>query len=236
MAKRKSKQEPELVRRDGAVCVAFVNTASAKRRSFRTYAELLAWGLACGTLTTAEVERFERAAADSPDATAAVARRAIELRSCCERVLKGLIRRRGPSDADLAMLEAELVAVRSAERLVRDGIGCRWVLGDRGGDDLDRVLWPVVTSIAEVLLSKYRFRVGQCAGKGCDLLFLDRAPGSPRRWCDRNACGSKINSRRDYRRRVKPVQEQRKRQAARRNEEYRRKLREAREAKSAGES
>ncbi len=206
MAKQKRERQPELVRRDGGLCVAFVNTLSAKRRSFSTYAELLAWGRRCGAVTDADIERLERAAAERPDAAAAVLGRALELRACLERILKGLIRRRGPSDADVATLEAELVAVRSAERWVRSGLGCRWVLGDRGGDDLDRVLWPVATSMAEVLSTKYCANAGRCAGEGCDLLFVDRTPGSRRRWCDKNACGSKIHSRRHYHRRVKPQQ------------------------------
>ncbi len=35
----------ELARRDGALCAAFVNTASDKRKSLETYADLVAWGL-----------------------------------------------------------------------------------------------------------------------------------------------------------------------------------------------
>ncbi len=232
MAKRERGQQPEVVRRDGGLCVTFVNTASAKRRSFETYAELLAWGLRCGAVTGGAAERLERTAAERPDDAAGVVRRALDLRACCGRILKGLSRRRRPTEADLELLDADLRAARAAERLVPHGLGCRWVVGDRGGDDLDRVLWLVVSSMAEVLTTKYHLKVGRCAGENCDLLFVDRTPGSPRRWCDRNACGSKINSRRDYRRRVKPVREQRKKRAKERQREYRRKL--ARKAESEG--
>ncbi len=204
MAKRKAKQEPEVVRRDGGLCVTFANSASAKRKSFSTYAELLAWGLRLEALAGDGAERLERLAAERPGEAEAVAHRALALRDSSRRTLRQLIRRQGPSEADLETLRAELEAARSAERWVRDGIGCRWVVGDRGGDDLDRMLWPVVKSMAEVLESKYRFKVGECAGEGCDLLFVDRSPGSPRKWCHKNACGSKVNSRRHYHREVKP--------------------------------
>lgn len=214
MAGHKGKQEPELVRRDGGLCVTFVNSASAKRRSFQTYAELLAWGHSHGAVTSAEVERLERLAAERPADAEAVAGRALELRDCCERTLRGLIRRRGPSEADVERLHAELLAVRSAERWVRSGLGCRWVLGDRGGDDLDRMLWPVATSMAEVLSTKYCHKVRECAGEGCNLLFVDRAPGSPRKWCSMKACGNKVKSRRDYHRRVKPERERARKIAA----------------------
>ena len=150
------------------------NSASAKRKSFSRYAELLAWGLRLGVVTGADVERLERAAAERAADAEGVCRRALALRDCCRRTLRGLIRSHAPSDADVELLRAELELARSAERWVRDGIGCRWVVGDRGGDDLDRVLWPVVRSMEEVLASKYRFQVGQCAGgqpdRCCDLL------------------------------------------------------------------
>ncbi len=228
MAKGKAKQGPLGVRRDGGLCVTFANSASAKRRSFSSYAELLAWGQRLGGLTGADAERLERIAAERPGDAEAVVRRAFELRDSCRRTLRGLSRRRGSSEADFEILHAELMAARSAERWVRDGIGCQWVVGDRGGDDLDRMLWPVARSIAELLETRYRLKVGECAGEGCDLLFVDRSPGSPRRWCDKEACGSKINSRRHYQKRVKPRRAAAKKQRARSNEEYRRKLREAR--------
>ena len=50
MPKSKSKQA-EVVRRDGGLCVTFVNSASAKRKSFETYTELLAWAQRVGNRT-----------------------------------------------------------------------------------------------------------------------------------------------------------------------------------------
>ncbi len=68
--------------------------------------------------------------------------------------------------------------------------------GDRGGDDFDRMLWPVLTSAAEVLSPESFNRVGQCAGEDCTLTFIDRSPGSPRKWCRR--CGARTRSRKHY--------------------------------------
>lgn len=223
------RRDPAVVRRDGGLCVTFANSASAKRKSFSSYAELSAWGLRLGVLTGADVERLERAAAERAADAENVLRRALELRDCCRRTLGGLAGNRAPSDADVELLRAELELARSAERWVREGIGCRWVLGDRGGDDLDRVLWPVVRSMEEVLASKYRFKVGRCAGEGCDLLFIDRTSGSARKWCDKSACGRKETTRRYYQRRVKPRREEIRQRSI---EERRRKLKEARERDS----
>ncbi len=206
MPKRKSNQ-PEVVRRDGGLCVTFVNSASAKRKSFETYAELLAWGQRLGAVSGSDAERLERTAAESLSEAAAVLQRALELRSRFKRVLAGLIERKQPTDGDLEILRKELATARAAQVFARSGIGCRWVWGDRGGDDLDRMLWPVVMSMAEILSTKYCFKVGRCAGDGCDLLFVDRSSGSSRKWCSLRACGNKVRSRRDYYRRIKPQRE-----------------------------
>ncbi len=229
MAKRKQKQQPKLVRLDGGLCVTFVNSASARRRSFATYAELLAWGLACDAVTGADVEHLERMAAERRADAVAVVQRALELRSRFGRIFERLASRQGPVDSDLERLDAELRSARAAQRFVRSGIGGRWVWGDRGGDDLDRMLWPVVTSMAEVLSTKYCHKVGRCAGEDCDLWFVDRTPGSPRRWCSKKACGSKVSSHRNYQRRVKPRREATKRRVKERFAEQNRKAREARE-------
>ena len=78
MAKRRKPQVPEVVRRDGDLCAVFPNTASPRRRSFSSYAELLAWSVRVGAVTAADAERLERAAADRPEDAAAVFRRVLE--------------------------------------------------------------------------------------------------------------------------------------------------------------
>ncbi len=236
MTKRRNKQEPELVRRDGGLCVTFVNSRSSQRASFSTYRELLRWSLDHGTLTGADVERLERVAAERPSDAAEVARRARELRDRCARIFDGLIQRQGPNNSDLDVLNVELALASAAQRLVRSGLGCRLVWSDHRGDDLDRMLWPVATSMEKLLLTKYHLKVGRCAGDGCDLLFVDRTPGSPRKWCSMKACGNKVKSRRDYHRRVKPQQEESKRLAEIAMGERIRKLREARQREAAERS
>ena len=211
VARRKGSEEPEAVRRDGALCATFVNSASAKRKGFSTYAEFLAWGLRCGAVTAGDAERLERAAADHPEDAVAVAARALEVRALLDRIFSARAERRAPVGADLDAFNAELSPALSARRLVPAARNLQWAWGDRGGDDLDRMLWPVLWSAADVLSSKYYSKVGRCAGDGCDLLFVDRAPGSPRKWCNMQACGSKVNSRRHYQQVVKPENRMRKR-------------------------
>ncbi len=214
MAKRKRRRksrEPELVRRDGALAAVFVNTATARRKSLVTYADLLAWGKENDALEAADAERLEHAAADNPAAAAAVEARAPELRALVERILLALASLRMPAAADLEAFNAELGRVLAARRLAAGAGGFDWTWRDGDhGDDLDRMLWPVVLSTAEILASGDHLYVRQCAAKDCELLFVDRTPGRHRRWCSKKGCGNRTWAREHYHREVKPRRLQRK--------------------------
>ncbi len=147
--------EPEAARRDGGLCAAFVNSASRKRRGFATYSEVLAWALRCGAVDASHAERLERAAAEHPRAAAAVAVRVLEARALLARIFSARAERRAPAAADLEAFNAELSRALPARRLIPGSRQLEWSWGDRGGDDVDRVLWPVLWSAAEVLTSKY---------------------------------------------------------------------------------
>ncbi len=208
MAKRKTRL-PELVRQDGGLCTHFVNTGSGKRPALRSYADLLIWGQRAEVLGGAGAQRLERAAGERPADAETVLARALELRARLERILLALAGRRNPAVADLDAVAGALGAAASAHRFVpAAGGGFLLGWGDGGGDDLDRVLWPVLTSAAEVLAPESYHRVGQCAGEDCPLFFVDRSPGSPRKWCRR--CGARARSRRHYQRVVKAKRQQRK--------------------------
>jgi predicted RNA-binding Zn ribbon-like protein len=213
--KRPTSKEPEAVRRDGALCAAFVNAASPKRRPrgtgpLATYADLVAWGKRHGVLDAAGAKRLARAAADRPVDSALAVHRAGVLRELVERILLALAERKAPDPSDIEALNAEIA--RAERRLVSADTGCRWVWVPRGDNDLERMLWPVVLSAADVLTSEDHRRVRRCGGQGCDLLFVDRSPGSHRKWCTREDCGHRARSHRRYHVTIKPRREERRRQ------------------------
>ena len=65
-------------------------------------------------------------------------------------------------------------------------------------DALERVLWPVVRSAADLLTSPERGRVRRCGGANCDWLFMDNSRNHSRRWCDMGSCGNRAKARRYY--------------------------------------
>jgi predicted RNA-binding Zn ribbon-like protein len=209
MAKAKTRRSfpgPKLVRQDGALCATFVNTASAKRQAFETYDDLLLWGRHNGALGAGGAERLAVAAAERPEAAEAAVARARELRVCLTRILLALADGGDPAAADIGELNTALGAALSCRRLVLHPGGYRWGWTD-AGEAFDSMLWPVLTSAADVLTTKYHRKVRRCAGPDCDLIFVDRTPGSPRKWCDEKDCGHRVRSARHYRKTVKPRQE-----------------------------
>lgn len=209
MAKSKVRtkpEKPEIVRSDGDLVTALVNTANPKRKSLRTYADLLAWGLGAGTLTPGEAQRLERVTAERGDGGESVVAWAEEVRSVLERIVRALVAHRQPAADDVASLNASLAAVLPLRCLVPSGAGFVWAWGDRGGDDRDRMLWEVLTSAADLLTSKHAGRIRVCAGEGCGLLFVDRTPGSPRKWC-KGSCNRHVNNQRYYQQTRKPYRE-----------------------------
>lgn len=209
MAKRRSTREstePEIVRRDGAVCITFVNTASRERRPLETYADLLAWGQQSGTLNGSQAERLGRLAGADPNQARAVLTRAQTLRGCLLRIFHALIEGQTPADLDVEAVDHRLYEVLAHRRLIADGHGgYRFVWRD--GDELDRMLWPVLTSATRTLTSRHWRKIRECASDGCSLMFLDRSSGSARKWCSQETCGHRSRARRHYRKTVKPNRE-----------------------------
>ncbi len=195
----------KLLSADGALSVTFVNTGSEKRKSLGSYADLIAWGVETGALSAGDASRLEEAAAEHPGKAGGVVRRARTLVARLKRILLAFAAGGKPAAADLAAFNAELRAALAARELVATHSGCRWTWGERD-DDLDRMLWPVLLSAADLLASDALGRLRECAAKGCDLLFVARGGGRPRKWCSR-VCGNRATSSRYYYRKLKPKRE-----------------------------
>ena len=68
--------------------------------------------------------------------------------------------------------------------------------------DLDRPLWPVARTAADLLTSGRLDRVRECPGAdGCGWLFYDTSKNGSRRWCSMEGCGNVAKARRLYARR-----------------------------------
>src|SRR2546425_557101 len=84
--------------------------------------------------------------------------------------------------------------VRAAhDPLPGDGVG--WSLPS-DEEALDRPLWEIARSAADLLTSGERDRVKECASTTCEWVFLDKSRNRSRRWCDMSDCGNRAKARR----------------------------------------
>ena len=179
----------------GCLCLDFANTVSAHvegqdREYLSTYGELVAWSRHAGILTGDDADALMSGATRCPDSAAAVLERAIALREVIYRTFSALAAQRQPTPPDLAVLNVVL----------RDALHRLELRPSAGGFALDRVLWPIVRSAADLLTSEDLDRVRECAREGCDWLFVDTSKNRSRRWCSMSLCGSRVKARRYYRR------------------------------------
>ena len=200
--KERSAANLELI--GGALCLDFANTVStrikAEQREYLTnYRELVAWSQHTQLLTMDGAQSLLHTASQHPDRAAAVLEQAIALRETLYRVFAAVAHDREPQDSDLVALNAALQQALSRLKLQPSAGGFEWSWAV-AGSDLDRMLWPIVRSAAELLTSEDLGRVRQCARVGCDWLFVDASKNHSRRWCSMDMCGSRVKARRYYRR------------------------------------
>lgn len=164
----------------------------------KSYGDLLAWSSAAGILS-AGLPELTGAARAHPRQAAAVLARARELREALYRIFAALVAGTSPAAADLARMNAELARALSRSRIEPrdDGFAWSW---DAKPPELDRPLWPIVRSAAELLTSPERELVKRCASETCLWLFLDGTKNHARRWCDMKVCGNRAKMRRHRRR------------------------------------
>jgi predicted RNA-binding Zn ribbon-like protein len=195
----------------GRLCLDFLNSVGARRFSpsrkkmirdekLSDYLDLLAWGRHAGALANTEAETLAHESSRHPREAAALFHRAIRLREAMYHVCNAKLSHKQPNEADLLVLNEELRLARGAEQLVfeKAEFDWQWSAPDSA---LDRVLWPIARSAADLLTQDDLSRLRQCGGDDCGWIFLDTSRNRGRRWCDMRDCGNVAKVRR-FRRRL----------------------------------
>lgn len=195
----------------GRLCLDFVNTVrgridteGARRGGNRTddvvgerlvsYEALVRWGALAGALTERDARKMSHEASVRPGQASAVLTRSVACREAIYRIFKAAMEHRKVAAQDLAVLNSELRLARSHEQLVATPrFAWQWQTHSLS---LDRVLWPVVRSAADLLIAADLTRVRQCPGEECGWLFLDISRSGRRQWCDMADCGNLAKVRR----------------------------------------
>jgi predicted RNA-binding Zn ribbon-like protein len=187
----------------GSLCLDFVNTVGGRagqraytvlRDKLPTFDDLLTWSRLAGLVPQAEVLRLIRRAAANPKEAAVVLKRAAALREGLYRIFRSVVDGRRTVRNDIEILESELSIARDHERLSPAAGVFVWTWDDR--DALDRMLWAVSRTAAELLTSEDLSKLRHCGGEECGWMFLDTSRNRSRQWCDMRDCGNRAKVRR----------------------------------------
>jgi len=188
----------------GSPCLNFANTSSGRgspshQEHLRSYELLLVWSEHAGLLPPPLHQALSALAREQAAAAARVFRRALALREAIHAIASALAQHAAlPPDA-LPLLNQELSHAMTQAALHRDTEGFAWDWSDTR-IALDRPLWPLARSAAELFTGADLARIKQCAGQHCGWVFLDLTKNNRRRWCEMEVCGSRAKVRR-YRQR-----------------------------------
>jgi predicted RNA-binding Zn ribbon-like protein len=183
----------------GSLCLDFVNTTGARasgaaRERLKSYGDLLVWSRRAGALDGRSERRLRAVGSKRAAGAVRALRRVCRLREDLYRLFRTIAQGGAPSLDTLKRLSAWWRAERVRRELaIEDGAVVLRVRVQ--ADELDRMLWPIVASAAELLVSPRIARVKRCGE--CDWLFVDESKNRSRRWC-KKVCGDRVRARRHY--------------------------------------
>lgn len=182
-------------------CLEFCKTVGWAERDrpddeLISYQALLAWAERDGVVTPAEAKRLSRRAATRPEEAARVLARAVSLREIIYRIFSAVGEGRTPNRPDIEQLNAFLPEASRRRGVVAAAAGYEWGWLEDPDPPLDRVLWPIAYSAAQLLTWGDLERVKLCRADDCGWLFVDSSRNRSRRWCDMSDCGNRAKARR----------------------------------------
>ena len=199
----------------GRLCLDFINTVDGRKTDsprnesrsivlgdkLTEYSDLVEWSRHAGIVTPKEAERLIQASKRNAREAREVFDRAIALREALYRICKAIMTGRRPQTLDLETMNDELLRARTHERLTHEANGFTWEwVGTEAA--LDRMLWSIGHSAAELLTTADSSRLRECSGEECGWLFEDTSRNRSRQWCDMQDCGNLAKVRR-YRTRLR---------------------------------
>ena len=183
------------------LCLDFTNTVdnrfSNPKELLNSYNDLLLWSQQAQLLTEDEALQLRKEAERHRKEAGVVLQRAIDLREALYRIFLVVARGSSPEKSDLSVLNTEFSEAMSRACIVpaKDSLTLDWADKERA---LDRMLWTIARSAADLLTSKGLDDVRVCAAEDCRWLFLDTSKNHSRRWCDMKSCGNRAKVRKHY--------------------------------------
>ena len=183
------------------LCLDFTNTLHDRtdkpRDLLNTYGDLVLWSQEAHILTENEVQYLKEKAVQHQAEAVAILKQAIDLREAMFRLFDAMANGSPVQEADLTVLNTRLSQSMAQACIIQteDGFVWDWAHKDQA---LDRMLWSLARSAADLLTSEQYHNVRECASDDCEWLFLDTSKNHSRRWCDMKSCGNRAKVRKHY--------------------------------------
>ena len=191
-----------------AIALDFVNTVHSRsvpdpHEYLQNYGDLVQWARDGRLLSADEHRRLGKSAKRHADAAALALTRGLQLRELLYEIFSSTLRGKNPAPDDVSIFNNWLSAAMGRRRVSRTGDDFQWSWY-QVDDSLDRPLWPVVLSAADLLADGGLRSLKECpVPEGCGWLFLDVSKNRKRKWCNMKTCGNVIKARRYYQRHSK---------------------------------
>jgi predicted RNA-binding Zn ribbon-like protein len=185
----------------GALCLDFVNTINSRVNPeydyLIQYSDLVGWANKVEILSSTQTNQLLKRAKQSVEEAEKSFESALMLRALLYRLFSNAASRSEPNQKDMeSFVTAYAAAILYGVFLKKDN---HYITTWKVDETLDALLWPIVHSAAELLLSHELGQVKECPG--CGWLFLDTSKNQSRRWCSMNTCGARDKMRRYHKRR-----------------------------------
>lgn len=183
-----------------ALCLDFANTVNSRPTPehdyLMHYSDLVGWAHKVGILSPTQSHKLRNRSTENAEASEEVLNRAWRIRELIYRLFSNAAKDSEQSQKDIETFLKEYAEAISHGQLIKEDNHYRttWKLDA----SFDALLWPIVHSAGELLLSEELDHVKECPN--CGWLFLDTSKNQSRRWCSMNTCGARDKMRRYHRR------------------------------------
>jgi predicted RNA-binding Zn ribbon-like protein len=184
----------------GVLCLDFVNTINSRVNPehdyLRGYSDVVGWASKVGLLAPVQASHLEKRAKQNTQKTKNALHMARTLRELLYRLFSNVAKGSEPDKKDTETFIAVYGKSISHAQLTKDDN--HYIAKWNVVETFDTVLWPIIHSAGELLLSDKLGQVKECSG--CGWLFLDTSKNQSRRWCSMNTCGARDKMRRYHKR------------------------------------
>lgn len=184
----------------GALCLDFANTVNVRPAPEHDYllgySDLVGWAQKVGILSPSLAGQLQKQAKKNASEAESVLHEARGMRELLYRLFSHIADGSEPDDGDKQVLMRAYGEAVSNGQLTKEDQHYKtaWNVGR----SLDAILWPIVHSAGELLLSEELRQVKECPS--CGWLFLDTSKNQSRRWCSMSTCGARDKMRRYHKR------------------------------------